>query len=108
MLKVVVLMAALVSPAAAADTCAFEAGGRFLYFVHGGAVAVVVDRDYRDLPYVCTTSSLGTGADGRALQCSDGFSGTMQPVTATSIQFREADWVSTCPDNDPIDIGFGN
>lgn len=98
---------ALTASSAFADECGYVSEHRYLYFVHSGSVAVVVDRDYRELPYACTTSTLGTGISGRALSCSDGYDGALRP-TDTGITFRDAEWESTCDDNRPMDIGYGN
>lgn len=108
MIKSLLVAAVLASPAVASDDCSYVSGSRYMYFVHTGSVVVVVDRDYRDLPYVCTTATLGTGIVGRALTCSDGYSGALKPDTGTTLTFRDAEWTDSCPDNTPMDIEMGN
>lgn len=107
MLKIAVAFLLLGTPAMATD-CSFVSGDHELFFVTPSLVAVA-DNSYRQPPYACTTSTLGTGISGRHLSCSDGFDGALMfPEDGATVTFRDETWNSTCPDNTPMDIGMGN
>lgn len=95
------VFAASCANAYAAD-CAYESSGDSLYFV-SPMTAVVETATF--LPYACSLSSAGTGINGRAAHCSDGFEGGILWLDDARLTFRGREWV--CTDTTEVYLGLG-
>ena len=106
---VVVALALAVSPATAAECSYANLRGGTLDFADPMTVIV---SDYGKTQ-ACRLLSAGTGVVlSRGVGCTDNIDEDeplhFQDETMSVITFRGQEWVTTCPDNTPMDIEMGN